>query len=111
MADAAEPVEVTVIIGDDELVAGTLWVHARNGQSATFRYDQGYLAHRLAYALDPMLPLVFGVIQPRPDKAMFNAFADSAPDRWGQNLMRRHERDRAAAAGTRPRTLCGYRLT
>lgn len=105
MADAPEPVEVTVVVGDEELVAGTLWTHVRQGQSATFRYDQGYLAHALAYELDPALPLVSGVIQTRPGKAMFNALADSAPDRWGQNLMRRQERDRAAAAGTRPRTL------
>jgi len=27
---------------------------------------------------------------------MFSAFADSAPDRWGENLMRRAERQRAA---------------
>lgn len=105
MADAPEPVEVTVVVGDKELVAGTLWVHARQGQSAIFHYNQGYLAHPLAHELDPTLPLVSGVIQTGPGKAMFNAFADSAPDRWGQNLMRRQERDRATAVGTRPRTL------
>jgi serine/threonine-protein kinase HipA len=36
---------------------------------------------------------------------MFNAFADSAPDRWGENLMRREERERARIAATTPRTL------
>jgi len=36
---------------------------------------------------------------------MFNAFSDSAPDRWGQNLMRRSERDRAASTGSTPRRL------
>lgn len=105
MADAREPVEVTVAVGHEELLAGTLWVHDRQGQSATFRYDQTYLAHPLAYALDPTLPLVGGVIQTRPGEAMFNAFSDGAPDRWGRNLMRRQERGRAVAAGTRPRTL------
>ncbi|MGH9072714.1 MAG: type II toxin-antitoxin system HipA family toxin [Acidimicrobiales bacterium] len=107
MADEREPVEVTAAVGDEELVAGTLWVHDRQGQSATFRYDQTYLSHPLAYELDPTLPLGAGVIQTRPGKEMFNAFSDSAPDRWGQNLMRRQERNRAAAAGTRPRTLTG----
>jgi hypothetical protein len=28
--------------------------------------------------------------------AEFNAFADSAPDRWGENMMRPEERERAA---------------
>jgi serine/threonine-protein kinase HipA len=36
---------------------------------------------------------------------MFNAFADSAPDRWGENLMRREERERARLANATPRTL------
>jgi serine/threonine-protein kinase HipA len=38
---------------------------------------------------------------------MFAAFSDSAPDRWGQNLMRRQERERARVADTTPRTLRG----
>jgi hypothetical protein len=33
-----EPVEVTVEIDGRELVAGTLWVHERGGQTASFRY-------------------------------------------------------------------------
>jgi serine/threonine-protein kinase HipA len=100
-----EPIEVTAAVGGDDLLAGTLWVHERRGQSATFRYDDGYLAHPLAYGLDPMLPLVGGMLQTRSGQTKFNAFSDSAPDRWGQNLMRRQERDRAVAAGTRARTL------
>lgn len=38
-------------------------------------------------------------------RPIFNAFADAAPDRWGQNLLRRQERQRAKAAGGPPRTL------
>ena len=94
-----------VQVGADELVAGTLWVHDRQGQSATFRYDQTYIADSRAYELDPTLPLTSGVIQTRSGKEMFNAFADSTPDRWGQNLMRREERERAAAASRTPRSL------
>ena len=33
-----EPVEVTVETGGGELIAGTLWIHDRGGQTATFRY-------------------------------------------------------------------------
>jgi serine/threonine-protein kinase HipA len=107
MADPSrrEPVEVTVETGGHELVAGTLWVHERRGQSATFRYTDQYLAHPYSYDLDPALPKSSGMFQTPPGKAMFNAFADSAPDRWGENLMRREERDRARIAQTAPRTL------
>jgi serine/threonine-protein kinase HipA len=99
------PVEVTVEIDEHELVAGTLWVHQRGGQSATFRYTDQYLAHPYSYDLDPVLPKSSGLFQTPAGKPMFSAFADSAPDRWGENLMRREERDRAQAAGTTPRTL------
>jgi len=100
-----EPVEVTVEIAGQELVAGTLWVHERGGQTASFRYSDSYLTSPDAYALDPVLPKAAGVFHTPPGSAMFSAFADSAPDRWGENLMRREERERARAATTTPRTL------
>jgi serine/threonine-protein kinase HipA len=100
-----EPVEVTVQIGGRDLVAGTLWVHERGGQTATFRYTDAYLASPDSYALDPALPKSSGIFHTPPGKAVFNAFADSAPDRWGENLMRRAERERARAAGATPRVL------
>ena len=40
-----------------------------------------------------------------PDKALFGAIGDSAPDRWGRTLMRRAERRRAEREGQMPRTL------
>ena len=95
-----EPVEVTVEINGRELVAGTLWVHERGGQTALFRYSDSYLTSPGSYSLDPVLPKAAGVFHTPPDLAMFNAFADSAPDRWGENLMRREERERARIAAT-----------
>lgn len=100
-----EPVEVTVEIDGKQTVAGTLWVHERGGQSATFRYSASYLADPVGYALDPALPRGAGVFRSPPGPALFRAFADSAPDRWGENLMRREERERARAAAATPRTL------
>jgi serine/threonine-protein kinase HipA len=47
-----EPVEVTVDIGGREIVAGTLWIHERGGQTATFRYADSYLASPDSYDLD-----------------------------------------------------------
>jgi serine/threonine-protein kinase HipA len=40
-----------------------------------------------------------------PGAALFGAFADTAPDRWGENLMRREERERAKEASATARTL------
>lgn len=100
-----EPAEVTVQISGRDLVAGTLWIHERGGQTATFRYADAYLASPDSYALDPALPKSSGLFHTPPGKAMFNAFADSAPDRWGENLMRRAERERARAAAATPRAL------
>jgi len=104
MADR-EPVEVTVEIGGREVVAGILWIHEQRTETATFRYSNSYLASPVSYDLDPALPKSAGIFQSPPGKPLFSAFADSAPDRWGQNLMRREERERAAAASSTPRTL------
>jgi serine/threonine-protein kinase HipA len=100
-----EPVEVSVENGGRELTAGTLWVHDRGGQTATFRYADAYLASPDSYDLDPALPRSSGVFHTPPGWAMFSALADSAPDRWGENLMRREERERARAIDATPRTL------
>ena len=82
------PVDVTVEVDGDELVAGTMRVTERRGQSMTFEYDRDYLADSRAYALDPALLLGTDVFQPPAGAQIFNAFSDSAPDRWGQDLMR-----------------------
>lgn len=92
-------------IGGREVVAGTLWIHDQRTETATFRYSDAYLASPVSYDLDPALPKSAGIFQVPPGKPLFSAFADSAPDRWGQNLMRREERERAAAAGSAPRSL------
>ncbi|WP_239375981.1 type II toxin-antitoxin system HipA family toxin [Frankia sp. Cj5] len=100
-----DPVEVTVEIDGQETAAGTLWLHDRGGQSATFRYADAYLTNPAGYDLDPALGRAAGIFHTPPGSAIFNAFADSAPDRWGENLMRRAERERARAAKTTPRAL------
>ncbi|MEO8887954.1 MAG: type II toxin-antitoxin system HipA family toxin [Jatrophihabitantaceae bacterium] len=80
----------------DDVLAGTVYSHrARGRESTSFVYDAGYLADRRAYALDPQLPLSAGPHQSAVDLPMFRAFADSTPDRWGRNLIRRAERMRA----------------
>ena len=83
---------------------GRLWTHVRAGrESASFEYDQAWLAHRQAFALDPELPLTHGT--QHTARPLFNAFTDPAPDRFGQALLRRYERARAQREGRTPRTL------
>ncbi len=96
---------MAIELGGAELRAGTLRVYERRGQATTFQYAEEYLVHPRAYAIDPALPLSRGVFQPPPGKVLFNCFSDVSPDRWGQNLMRRAERDRARASRSVPRTL------
>jgi serine/threonine-protein kinase HipA len=82
-----------------------LRVYARHGQSSTFEYSEDYLRDPRAYDLEPALPLGSGIFRPSVGKELFNILTDTTPDRWGQNLLRRQERDRAAAAQESPRSL------
>jgi serine/threonine-protein kinase HipA len=91
-------VEVFVQIGGEDVLAGRLWSHRRqSAESETFAYAAEYLSRRDAYALDPALPLVAGQLQTPLGQAIFGAFSDCAPDRWGRMLIRRRRRK---AAGT-----------
>jgi serine/threonine-protein kinase HipA len=99
-------VEVVVAVGARDLLAGRLYPHNRRGsQSASFIYDDEYLANPESYPLDPGLPLVTGTLQTPVGRALFGAFADSAPDRWGRTLLQREERARARADATAPRSM------
>jgi serine/threonine-protein kinase HipA len=98
MAETA--VEVAVQIGGEDALAGRLWSHRRRGtESATFAYDTDYLARPDAYELDPALSLVAGHQQTPVGRAMFGAFSDCAPDRWGRRLIARVERQRVRREG------------
>jgi serine/threonine-protein kinase HipA len=80
-----EPVEVTVEIDGHELTAGTLWVHERGGQSATFRYADSYLANPTGYDLDPALPKAAGVF-PTPSSLVLFARSLTAPRTAGARI-------------------------
>src|SRR5262249_36939059 len=87
-------------------LAGRLWTRERkNRESATFEYDKDWLTHPERSSLEPALRLIPGPYHTTPDKPMFGAIGDSAPDRWGRILMRRAERRRAKREGGAPRTL------
>ena len=85
---------------------GKLYVRSAVGkETATFQYDPAWLVAPDRFALAPALVVTAGAFYTAPGHALFGALSDSAPDRWGQTLMRRAERWRAQAAGTTPRTL------
>lgn len=92
--------EVVVQIAGADVPAGRLWSHRRRGtESATFAYTTDYLARPDAYALDPALSLVAGQQQTPTGRAMFGAFTDCSPDRWGRRLIARAERRRTLREG------------
>jgi serine/threonine-protein kinase HipA len=98
MADRV--VDVHIVVGEDELLAGRLWSHRRRSrESSTFAYSPDYLAHPRAYELDPGLPMVAGQQQTPAGHAIFGAFSDCAPDRWGRRLINRDEERRAHRDG------------
>lgn len=88
------------------VLAGRLWARTRRGkESASFEYDEGWLAHPGRFSLEPALTLGPGPFHTPAGRPLFGALGDSAPDRWGRALMRRAERRRAEGAGGTPRTL------
>ena len=88
-----------------KLQIGTL-THDRS--AIRFAYDPSWLQHPLSFAIDPDLSLGDGVFHPKPDQGNFRVFADSAPDRWGQMLMKRREALSAKDEGRVPRTLYAW---
>lgn len=98
MADAQA--EVVVQIGGEDVLAGRLYAH-RDGraESATFSYESAYIGLADSYELDPALPLYVGHQQTRNGAAIFGAFSDCAPDRWGRRLIDRTENRRARREG------------
>jgi len=90
--------------GNADVRVGRLWARARGGnETASFEYATEWLNDPGRFEIDPELPLGRG--QFHTERALFNAFADCAPDRWGQTLLRRHERARARSEGRAPRAL------
>lgn len=88
-----------------KLQIGTL-THDRS--AIRFAYDPSWPQHPLSFAIDPDLSLGDGVFHPKPDQGNFRVFDDSAPDRWGQMLMKRREALSAKDEGRPPRTLYAW---
>lgn len=95
-------VDVFLDRAGESVRAGQAHFTRRRGRiSTTLIYDPGYLAGN-GTSIDPALPLVSGA---QHQEGLICAFADSAPDRWGRNLVEKAERSRAREEGRAPRRL------
>lgn len=91
---------VYVDMRGESILVGRLWTRVRQRtESATFLYDGGWLERSDSFALEPALPLDAAPHHTSPGRALFGSLGDSAPDRWGRELMRRQWRREQAAGG------------
>ena len=82
---------------------GSLWCRQRGQrQSASFEFTRQWQGNKEFHSLRPAFPISFHT---KPGEDMFAVFGDSAPDRWGRDLMRHAETKRARGAGETPRAL------
>ena len=89
---------VYVDMAGQAMLAGRLWTRARQrAESATFLYDPDWLERPDSFSLEPALPLGAAPFHTAPGRALFGSLGDSAPDRWGRELMRRHRRRECAS--------------
>ena len=75
-------------------LAGHLHMRSlRARESASFEYAAEWLADPAGFALDPEhLPLSRGAFHTAGGEPLFTGLSDSAPDRWGRNLIARQAR-------------------
>ena len=86
-------VEVYTPVKEGDVRAGIARFNLRRGSiSTTFTYDDEFLANSCSYAIDPHMPLSDKTHHIR---GLPGAFRDSAPDRWGRNLILRQSRAEA----------------
>lgn len=80
-------------------VGTLLALRGRAGERAAFQYDDAWLVHPERFALEPALHLDSSPQYPPEGRALFGAFGDSAPDRWGRMLIARAAQREAQRAG------------
>ena len=87
-----DTIEIYIDYADETHLVGLCrYIAKRRGQSSVFEYAGEWLDNPDAFALDPAnLPLDGGQIYTTSDKsALPGALRDTAPDRWGQQLVKR----------------------
>ena len=103
---SSKQVFVSIMLGEENHLAGRLWCHSNKGRERTsFEYNESWLRHEEHFALEPILQLTEGSFHTKANQILFGAIGDSAPGRWGRVLMRRAESARTKSAGETARTL------
>ena len=100
--------EVEVWLDADFLERTRVGALSHDRGTLRFAYDAAWLRNPQAFALDPDLSMGEGSYFPNADAGNFRVFDDSAPDRWGQTLMKRREALAAKDEGRKPRTLYAW---
>lgn len=100
--------EVEVWLDADFLASTHVGTLAHDRGTLRFIYEPAWLHNPQAFALDPDLSLGEGTYFPNAEAGNFRVFDDSAPDRWGQTLMKRREALAAKDEGRTPRTLYAW---
>ena len=100
--------EVEVWVDADFLERTRVGTLSHDRGTLRFSYDNAWLKNPQSFALDPDLSLGEGTYFPNAEAGNFRVFEDSAPDRWGQTLMRRREALGAKDEGRQPRTLYAW---
>ena len=96
---------VYISINNVDTLVGYLISQIRGTQeTAAFRYAQTWLDSPQHFSLTPFWPLGPGMFYTNGEK-MFGIFEDCAPDRWGQTLMNRYEREKAQQESRPAKTL------
>ncbi|MDY0223681.1 MAG: hypothetical protein RBR67_21365 [Desulfobacterium sp.] len=86
----SKEISVHIDLGEQVHLMRTPWIHNRNQrESASFEYSPVWRTSPDSLTLEPSLFLREGTYH--TEKALFGAIGDSAPDRWGHNLMKRLE--------------------
>jgi serine/threonine-protein kinase HipA len=93
------------VYDNEEGDVGKCYYTHRHGQvSSVFSYSHEYLAKPSAYNIDPALQMVEGS-QFTGGSALPRAFMDTAPDRWGRNLIYKRHIQESRLSGTAVREL------
>jgi serine/threonine-protein kinase HipA len=93
---------IDVFVGETPLRVGTLRYNQQGArESAVFEYAASWLEHAERFVIDPLLPLQRGPQfrqRPRDGSVFHAAIADTEPDGWGRNVIRRDHAKRRVAA-------------
>lgn len=100
--------EVEVWLDADFLERMRVGTLSHDRGTLRFAYEPAWLQNPQAFALDPDLSLGEGSYFPNAEAGNFRVFDDSAPDRWGQTLMKRREALAAKDEDRKPRTLYAW---